>query len=764
MAWRGKCTEKEDLVQAVLQARHGHVPHGSGGDSDAHPRVALMATTSIDLVKVKGLPGVTAPLGFFDPLELSETVSFDRVRTWREVELKHGRVAMLAALGFPLAEVFHPLFGGQVDAPSAFAFQQTPLQPFWPVVVAAIAVLEIPSVLSFKDQFLINGFWSLKDDHAAGDLGFDPLRLQPSDPQALDDLRAKELNNGRLAMLAIAGMVAQELVTHGPLFTPPWMSVAMLSVSGVKVRGLPGATAPLGFFDPLELSKDVSFDRVRTWREAELKHGRVAMLAAFGFPLAEVFHPLFGGQVDAPSAFAFQQTPLQPFYPWVVAAIAVLEIPSVLSFRDPSLPGSWWVLKEDHVSGDLGFDPMGLQPSDPQALQDLQAKELNNGRLAMLAIAGMVAQELVTNSHNSWHHHLFFAVTGEKDGVTSEKDGGTSEKDGVTSEKDGVTSENDGATAEKDITMSEEDGVTSEKDGATGEKDGATSEKHGVTSEKDGVKSEKDDVMTDAVLNHWHHHLYFAVTSEKDGASEAPVALELVTGDRISFMAVSGDKEEGAEPEPSEPASAAGYPSLEAPPPLPHPHRPLGYVSARELPGATAPLGFFDPLGLSEGVSFGRVRTWREAELKHGRVAMLAALGFPLAELFHPLFGGQVNVPSVVAFQETPLQDLWLLVVPALALLEAASARSFKDPSFPGNWWLIREDRAPGDLGFDPLRLMPSDPVQRERMQSMELNNGRLAMIAIAGMVAQELVTHESLFSMIFPATVLTRTYPPFLL
>ena len=47
---------------------------------------------------------------------------------------------MLAALGYPLAEVFHPLFGGNVDTPSFIAFQQTPLQTFWPAVVCERAV------------------------------------------------------------------------------------------------------------------------------------------------------------------------------------------------------------------------------------------------------------------------------------------------------------------------------------------------------------------------------------------------------------------------------------------------------------------------------------------------------------------------------------------------------------------------------------------------------------------------------------------------
>lgn len=50
-----------------------------------------------------------------------------------------------------------------------------------------------------------------------------------------------------------------------------------------------------------------------------------------------------------------------------------------------------------YTSGDLKFDPLGLKPEDPRAFKLIQTKELNNGRLAMLAIAGIVAQELVTN-------------------------------------------------------------------------------------------------------------------------------------------------------------------------------------------------------------------------------------------------------------------------------------------------------------------------------------------------------------------------------
>merc|ERR1711966_68102 len=98
----------------------------------------------------KTLPGVTDPLGFFDPLGFCSEASEGKVRFYREVEVKHCRVAMLASLGFLVGENFHPLWGGNVDVPSYIAFQETPLQSFWPAVVLVIAILEIFSVFTFN--------------------------------------------------------------------------------------------------------------------------------------------------------------------------------------------------------------------------------------------------------------------------------------------------------------------------------------------------------------------------------------------------------------------------------------------------------------------------------------------------------------------------------------------------------------------------------------------------------------------------------------
>merc|ERR1719191_2455081 len=102
-------------------------------------------------------------MGFFDPLGFATDTPQGKILFYREVELKHGRVGMLASVGFLVAEQFHPLFGGDIDVPSYIAFQETPLQPFWPLVVLTIAVAEVFSVFSFKRP--TDGVWEIRSDY-----------------------------------------------------------------------------------------------------------------------------------------------------------------------------------------------------------------------------------------------------------------------------------------------------------------------------------------------------------------------------------------------------------------------------------------------------------------------------------------------------------------------------------------------------------------------------------------------------------------------
>ncbi|CAM9342081.1 unnamed protein product [Sphacelaria rigidula] len=164
------------------------------------------------------------------------------------------------------------------------------------------------------------------------------------------------------------------------------------------------------------------------------------------------------------------------------------------------------------------------------------------------------------------------------------------------------------------------------------------------------------------------------------------------------------------------------------------------------LPGA--PFGdgkIFDPLGLSEGADPGDIKRWREAEIKHGRVSMLAALGVLVAESFHPLFMGPDYIgPAVDHFQEITAQfpQFWVAALLGIAFIEYNQiTTAFAEPASMTGEAGLKEDYMPGDLGFDPLGLMPKDDEGLATMQTKELNNGRLAMIGIAGMLVQELVS-----------------------
>lgn len=162
------------------------------------------------------------------------------------------------------------------------------------------------------------------------------------------------------------------------------------------------------------------------------------------------------------------------------------------------------------------------------------------------------------------------------------------------------------------------------------------------------------------------------------------------------------------------------------------------------IPGALAPVGLFDPFGFAEKADEKTLKRYREAELTHGRVAMLASVGFLVGEKVEGssfLFDASISGPAITHLTQVP-PPFWALLLIGIGAAEQYRAeRGWVDPSEvkydqPG---LLRDDYIPGDLGFDPLGLKPSDPAEFEIMQTKELQNGRLAMLAAAGFMAQEL-------------------------
>jgi len=171
------------------------------------------------------------------------------------------------------------------------------------------------------------------------------------------------------------------------------------------------------------------------------------------------------------------------------------------------------------------------------------------------------------------------------------------------------------------------------------------------------------------------------------------------------------------------------------------------------LPGATAPMGNFDPFKFTEGKDENTIRRYREAELTHGRVSMLAALGFVVGENFNPLFDESIRGPAIGHFQQLP-SGFWLFVLGSVGVAEFARAtKGWVSPGAGQGIFKLKDDYVPGNIGFDPLGLSPTpldDPdnvLFRER-QEQELNHGRLAMFAILGEIGQELATGKELFNL----------------
>lgn len=72
---------------------------------------------------------------------------------------------------------------------------------------------------------------------------------------------------------------------------------------------------------------------------------------------------------------------------------------------------------------------------------------------------------------------------------------------------------------------------------------------------------------------------------------------------------------------------------------------------AKQMSGISDPLGFFDPLGLCPD-NEAAFKKYRESELKHGRIAMLAVLGVVVGESGFNFFGKDISGPAIYQYQE----------------------------------------------------------------------------------------------------------------
>jgi len=156
--------------------------------------------------------------------------------------------------------------------------------------------------------------------------------------------------------------------------------------------------------------------------------------------------------------------------------------------------------------------------------------------------------------------------------------------------------------------------------------------------------------------------------------------------------------------------------------------------------GEVSPTGFFDPLNLSQGKDSRTLRQWRVAELKHGRVCMLASVGLLTQELLKNPIG--IDGPAIkhLDLLDEKFPEFGELFILLCAFIEGYDIVTNWEPKGSENQGLYREDVDIGDLQWDPLEWYPEDPVEQDIIRTKELQNGRLAMLATAGIIAQELI------------------------
>jgi len=195
----------------------------------------------------------------------------------------------------------------------------------------------------------------------------------------------------------------------GDIGFDPWGLVALANPS--QATDAFARTAKARDEQMLAMEPEQQQKKLAWMAESELKHGRLAMLAAAGWPIAELYsgdflHGSGGTDGRAPSLFNGHLLDYLPFLVIIFGPLAFLE------FTARGKPDA----QRLGVGGDYGFDPMGLAgPQKPPGafpfesfmgsktpidgvryakdMDAMKIAEIKNGRVAMMGITGMAVQE-----------------------------------------------------------------------------------------------------------------------------------------------------------------------------------------------------------------------------------------------------------------------------------------------------------------------------------------------------------------------------------
>jgi len=180
------------------------------------PAFAPKAASSLNMAFENEL-GAQPPLGFYDPLGLvssADQAKFDRLRY---VELKHGRISMLAFLGNLVTRAGLHLPGSiNLEGDSFDSFPDGTAAILGDDAIPREGLGQIILFCGLLELFVmkdVTGQAEFKGDIRNGfDFGWDQFGEQTKLRK-----RGIELNNGRAAMMGILGLMVHEQIDGNPV-------------------------------------------------------------------------------------------------------------------------------------------------------------------------------------------------------------------------------------------------------------------------------------------------------------------------------------------------------------------------------------------------------------------------------------------------------------------------------------------------------------------------------------------------------------------
>jgi hypothetical protein len=180
----------------------------------------------------------------------------------------------------------------------------------------------------------------------------------------------------------------------------------------------------------------------------------------------------------------------------------------------------------------------------------------------------------------------------------------------------------------------------------------------------------------------------------------------------------------------------------------------------------------FDPLGFSEKLDF---YAMQESEVRHARLAMLAAVGWPMSELLAPSWMLQNGCAPSVLNGVNPLSGLAIIgFLGAAGYFEYKTSlrQSLATPMgkmHQKDMSAVWKYGVAGDYNWDPMNLYSScgdDFKGRKGLRDVELSHGRVAMLGITyfalweALTGSPIVENNMLFhpNLLFPALALGYT------